>query len=300
MDQVLIIGSSAAGISAAIYCARRGIMPRVISYDAGGEMLLSGEIGNYPGVGMTDGWKLTEGFVNHARLYDIHPELGLTVTGLVVGEKGFSVQAKAGDEDRIYESRTIIIATGGHPKELGIPGEKEFRGKGISYCTVCDGPVFKGKTTVTIGGGDSANESGIMLNDIAEHAYVLTKNPDMKGDASLIARLKNSSRVTLIPNAMSKRIMGDAFVSGIEYEDTITHETKQLKTNGVFIHIGLIPNTGFVPSTMERNERGEIVVDKIMCTSVPGIFAAGDVTDTPYKQIGIAAGQGISAALSCL
>jgi alkyl hydroperoxide reductase subunit AhpF len=183
---------------------------------------------------------------------------------------------------------------------LGIPGEKEFRGKGVSYCTVCDGPVFKGKTTVTIGGGDSANESGIMLNDIAERAYVITKNPDMKGDASLIKRLRSSPRVTLITQAMTKKIIGSQFVEAVEYEDLTTHETKQIQTDGVFIHIGLIPNSAFIPQEINRNDRGEIIVDKLMQTSVKGVFAAGDVTDMPHKQIGIAVGQGIIAALSCL
>jgi len=300
MDQIIIIGSSAAGLSAAIYCARRGIMPRVITYDIGGEMLLSGEIGNYPGVGMTDGWKLTESFSKQAESYGIVPEIGVKVLSFKQSDNYFTVTADRDGQLTEYQTRTIIIATGGHPRELGVPGEKEYRGKGVSYCTVCDGPVFKSKTTVTIGGGDSASESGIMLNDIASQAYVINKNGDMKGDKSLIARLKSCPKVVVVYNAMTTKIFGDDFVRGVEYQDKITGAVSQIKTDGVFIHIGLIPNSDFCPETLTRNERKEIIVDAIMATSLPGVFAAGDVTQTPYKQIGIAVGQGITAALSCL
>jgi alkyl hydroperoxide reductase subunit AhpF len=299
MDQIIIIGSSAAGLSAAIYCARRGIMPRVVGFDAGGEMLLSGEIGNYPGAGLTDGWKLTEQFVNQARTYGIIPEIGIKVRAIGVFDNGFIVRAEQDNQSLEYQAKTVIIATGGHPRELNVPGEKEFRGKGVSYCTVCDGPVFKGKTTATIGGGDSANESGIMLSDIADRVYVITKNQDMKGDVSLIKRLKNCQRVTMIYNALTTKIIGGKFVEAVEYKDQTTGELRQIKTDGVFIHIGLIPNSDFCPPELKRNARGEIIVDKIMATSMPGVFAAGDVTDTPYKQIGVAVGQGIAAALSC-
>ena len=215
MDQIIIIGSSAAGLSAAIYCARRGIMPRVVGFDAGGEMLLSGEIGNYPGAGLTDGWKLTEQFVNQARTYGIIPEIGIKVRAIGVFDNGFIVRAEQDNQSLEYQAKTVIIATGGHPRELNVPGEKEFRGKGVSYCTVCDGPVFKGKTTATIGGGDSANESGIMLSDIADRVYVITKNQDMKGDVSLIKRLKNCQRVTMIYNALTTKIIGGKFVEAV-------------------------------------------------------------------------------------
>lgn len=302
MEQVIIIGASAAGISSALYLARRGIMPFLIAYNLGGEMALSGEVGNYPGFGNTNGWELTQKFLAHAKLYSVEPVLGLEVKKISRIGNGFLIKAWQGEGKReiSYKARTVIIASGSHPRELNVLGEREFRGKGVSYCTVCDGPLFKNKTTVTIGGGDSASESGIMMNEIASKAYVVTKNPEMKGDPSLIRRLKESPNVEIIFNALTTRIFGDEFVKGIEYKDLITGDLKTISAEGVFIHIGMVPNADFVMPELKRNQQGEIVIDKLGRTNIPGVFAAGDVTDTPYKQIGIAVGQGITAALSCV
>jgi len=154
--------------------------------------------------------------------------------------------------------------------------------------------------SVTIGGGDSANESGIMMNEIAKKVYVLTKNPDMKGDPSLIARLKSGKNVTVIPNAITTKIFGDQFVSGVEYKDALSGEMKTIEAQGVFVHIGMIPNSEFLPPEVQKNQFGEIVIDKNCETSVKGLFAAGDVTEVPFKQIGIAVGQGIIASLAAV
>ena len=214
-----------------------------------------------------------------------------------------------------------------------MPGEKELRGKGLSYCTVCDGPLFQGKEVVIIGGGDSASEAGIMMDGIASKVFVLTKNKDMQGDSSLIKRLGSLPKVELIVNAQTTKILGTAssdetlaspqpasfaevatkaesakrglakvgFVSGIEYKNLISGETKTIRAEGVFIHIGMIPNTDFVKiPELKTNELGEIVIDKSCQTNVYGLFAAGDLTDIRFKQIGIAVGQGICAALSCV
>jgi len=301
MDDVVVIGGSAAGTAAGIYLARRNIEFRVISIDFGGEVLLSGDIQNWPGIPETNGMELTEKFREHLAYYKVAPELDVAVTGIKKNPEGrFIIEAFKNGESVSYDAKAVIIATGSHPRELHVPGEKEFRGKGLSYCTVCDGPLFGKKTVVTIGGGDAASESGIMLNDIAEKAYVITKNPYMKGDPSLISRLHACLKVTLITNGMTKRILGNQFVTGVEYEDVVTKEIKTIEAQGVFVHIGMIPNSGFVPPGVERNQYGEIVVDKNCETSVKGIFAAGDVTDTRFKQIGIAVGQGITAALAAV
>lgn len=302
MTEVIIIGASAAGISAAIYLLRRGIQPLILGFTLGGEMALSGEVGNYPGFGHTSGIELTEKFLAHLKSYGAEPVLGVKVTAVEKGENGFVVSGwKDEEKNRVsYQTKSVIIASGAHPRELNVPGEKEWRGKGVSYCTVCDGPLFKGKTVAIIGGGDSANEAGIMMNEIAEKVYVLTKNPEMKGDLSLIKRLKASKNVEIIPNALTTRIFGETLVSGLEYRDLLSGETKTLAVQGVFIHIGMIPNSEFVMPELARNERGEIIIDKFCRTNLPGIFAAGDVTDVPYKQIGIAVGQGICAGLSAV
>lgn len=301
MDDAIVIGGSAAGTAAGIYLARRKMKFRLVAFDFGGEVATSGEIANYPGFKMTDGIELTEKFLEHLRSYGVEPELEVKVSAVKkISEGHFVIEGEKNGAPMKYEARAVIAATGSHPRELDAPGAKEFRGKGLSYCTICDGPLFKDKVVATIGGGDSANESGIMMNEIAKKVYVITKNPDMKGDPSLIARLKASKNVVIVPNAVTTRILGDKFVSGVEYEDAVTKERKTIASEGVFVHIGMIPNSGFLPQEAAKNAYGEIVVDKGGATSVSGIFAAGDITDTPYKQVGISVGQGIAAALSAV
>jgi len=301
MDDVIVIGGSAAATAAGIYLARRKMKFRIVAIEWGGEVATSGEIGNYPGFVKTDGIELSEKFLEHLRSYGVEPELGVRVTAVKKEADGhFVIEADKNGNPVRYEARSVIVATGSRPRELNIPGEREFRGKGLSYCSVCDGPLFKDKVVVTIGGGDSANESGIMMNEIAKKVYVLTKNPDMKGDPSLIARLKSGKNVTIIPNANTTRILGDKFVTGVEYEDALTHEKKVIKAEGVFVHIGMIPNTDFMPPEIKKNPYGEVVIDQNCMTSIPGIFAAGDLTEISFKQIGIAVGQGTIAALAAV
>lgn len=301
MDDVIVIGGSAAATAAGIYLARRKMKFRIIALEWGGEVATSGEISNYPGFVSTDGIELSKKFLEHLRSYGIEPELGVRVTAVKKGDGGdFLVAAEKDGKAITYRAKAVIVATGSRPRELNVPGEKEFRGKGVSYCTVCDGPLFKNKVVVTIGGGDSANESGIMLNEIAKKVYVLTKNPDMKGDPSLVTRLKSAKNVTIIPNANTTRIFGDQFVRGVEYEDAVTKEKKIIEAEGVFIHIGMIPNTQFLPPEVKKNPYGELTIDQNCMTSIPGLFAAGDLTEIAFKQIGIAVGQGIIAALAAV
>ncbi len=292
---IIILGTSAAGASAAIYLARRNINFKMLGFDFGGEMALSGEISNYPGFGETNGIELSQKFLAHLKQYNIKPELGSKVSSLE--KKGDVYVVKFNGSE--HQAKSVILATGSHPRELGVPGEKELRAKGLSYCTVCDGPLFQDKDVVIIGGGDSASEAGIMMNDIARQVRVLTINQEMKGDASLIKRLSSLPKVKLIANAQTTKISGNGFVSGIEYKDLISGEMKTIEAQGVFIHIGMVPNTDFVKiPELKLNELGEIIIDKSCQTNVPGLFAAGDLTDIRYKQIGIAVGQGICAALS--
>ncbi len=295
MFDVIIIGASAAGASAAIYLARRNTNFKMLGFDFGGEMALSGEVGNYPGFGMTNGIELSQKFLEHLKIYNINPELGSKISSLEKKDGVFIVKFNGSE----YRAKSVIIATGSHPRELGVPGEKELRGKGLSYCTVCDGPLFQDKDAVIIGGGDSASEAGIMMNEIARQVHVLTINPEMKGDTSLTKRLSSLAKVKLITNAQTTEILGDGFVSGVEYKDLKTGETKTIQAEGVFVHIGMIPNTDFVKiPELKFNELGEVIIEKSCQTNVPGLFAAGDLTDVRYKQIGIAVGQGICAALS--
>lgn len=314
---LIIIGGSAAATSAGIYAARRKLNFKIISKDFGGEVATSGEIGNYPGVPDTNGIELADKFKEHLKGYGVEPEIGVEVEKVEKMEDGtFCITAKKdgpsmaaervpalrsseGAKKCDYIAKAVIITTGVHPRELNVPGEKKFRNKGVSYCTVCDGPLFGGKVTATIGGGNSALESGIMLADITSKVYVINKNPQFKGDQVLIDRLLSKKNVELIYNSSTTEILGDQFVTGLKYKDQ-KGEEKELKVDGIFIHIGMVPNSKVVPAEVEKNQFGEIVVNKNCETDLPGFFAAGDVTDIPFKQIVIAAGQGCCALLQAV
>lgn len=294
---LIIIGGSAAATAAGIYAARRGLKFKIISKDFGGEVATSGEIGNWPGDGMTDGITLADKFKNHLKYYGVDVEDSIEAEKVEKKESGtFLIKTKTG---RDYSSKTVIITTGVHPRELNVPGEKEYRNKGVSYCTVCDGPLFGGKITAVIGGGNSALEAGLMMADIASRVYVINKNPEFKGDKVLIDNLKTKKNVEIIYEAKTKEIMGDKFVTGLKYDDK-DGKSRELKIEGAFVHIGQIPNSGLAPAGVEKNQFGEIMVNKNCETNVPGLYAAGDVTDVPFKQIVIAAGQGCVATLSAV
>jgi len=302
MLDLLIIGGSAASTAAGIYAARRGLNFKIITKEFGGEVATSGEIGNYPGTGMTDGIKLADQFKEHLKLYRADLEEGIEVAKITKQEDGtFTIAAKKDGADISYQAKAVIVATGVHPRELSIPGEKEFRNKGVSYCTTCDGPLFGGRVTTVVGGGNSALEAGLMLADIAQKVYVINKNAAFKGDDVLIKNLssKSKDKVEIIYEAQTMEIIGEQFVIGIKYKDKDGNE-KEVKTDGIFVHIGMIPNSGIVPDNVEKNPFGEIKVSVKCETNVPGLYAAGDVTDVPFKQIVIAAGQGTTATLSAV
>jgi thioredoxin reductase (NADPH) len=331
----IVIGASAAGMSAGIYLKRQNLNFLILAKDIGGEMALSGIIENYPGFPLTNGVELTQKFKEHLEKYEIEPVMEEVVKieqlpgfkpdklpgykpdmspGLEPDKSGnhpgnkseknpgnnnpYKSVFKIITSKNEYLSKTIIIATGSNPKKLNVPGEKEFYHKGVSYCSVCDMPLFPKKIVAIIGGGNSALESGILASKICQKAYIINKNPKFKGDKVLFEEVSKKENVEIIYNALTQEIYGDEFVKGIKYLDQNTGEIKDLKVDGVFIHIGLKPNTDFVPDEWQiKNEYGEIIVNELCQTKIPGIFAAGDVTSIPHKQIGIAVGQGIIAAL---
>ncbi|MBI2626979.1 MAG: FAD-dependent oxidoreductase [Parcubacteria group bacterium] len=316
MFDLIIIGGSAAATTAGIYATRRNLNFKIISKDFGGEVATSGEIGNWPGDGTTDGITLAQKFKDHLALYKVVPEEGIWVDKITKQNDGtFCITTKkdgsitmAGEkieEETVrgltcdYIAKTVLIATGVHPRELNVPGEKEYRNKGVSYCTTCDGPIFQGKVVATIGGGNSALESGLMLADIASKVYVINKNPEFKGDQVLIDNLKSKKNVEIIYNAQTTKIVGEQFITSLNYKDQAGAE-QELKVDGIFVHIGMIPNSNLVPAEVGKNAFGEIKVNANCETNIPGLYAAGDVTDVPFKQIVIAAGQGCIATLSAV
>ena len=318
MLDLLIIGGSAAATTAGIYGIRRGLNLKIITKDFGGEVATSGEIGNWPGDGMTDGITLADKFKKHLEYYKVDIEEGVSVEKITKQDDGtFCISAKKsggtvmaaekmpdGKSDTLkcdYIAKTVMVTTGVHPRELGIPGEKEYKNKGVSYCSTCDLPLFTGKTVTIIGGGNSALESALMGVDITKKVYVINKNATFKGDDVLIQKLTSQpkDKVEILYETGTKEIVGDKFVTGVKYTDKEGKE-HELKTDGIMVHIGMVPNSGIVPDNVEKNPFGEIKVNTRCETNVPGLYAAGDVTDVAFKQIVIAAGQGCTATLSAV
>jgi alkyl hydroperoxide reductase subunit F len=319
MFDLIIIGGSAAATAAGIYAVRRGLNFKIITKDFGGEVATSGEIANWPGVIHTDGIALAQQFREHLESYKIDIEEGVEVEKIAKMPDGtFCITAKTGagssmatekladGQSKIiagltcdYVAKAVIVTTGVHPRELGVPGEKEFRNKGVSYCTVCDGPLFNGKTTAVIGGGNSALEAGLMLADIASKVYVINKNDTFKGEQVLIDNLKSKKNVEIIYNAKTTSIAGSEFVTSLKYNNQASVE-QELKVDEIFVHVGMVPNSGIVPPEVEKTSFGEIKVNANCQTNILGLYAAGDVTDVPFKQIVIAAGQGTCALLSAV
>lgn len=303
MDDLLVIGGSAVATAAGIYAARARVNIKVVSADWGGEVATSGEIENYPGFIHTDGIALADEFLKHLKANGVEPEIGVKIEEIVRNpDDSFTAKGKKNSTEISYQAKTVLIGTGVHPRELKVPGEKEFRNKGVSYCSVCDMPLFKGKTVAVVGGGNSALESLLMATKIAGKVYSINLNPEFTGEAVYVDQVKKSPNVELVTNGKTTEIIGDKFVTGIKYADVKTNETRELTgMNGVFVHIGMIPNSDLVKSLgVKLNEYGEIEVDSNAQTNVPGLFAAGDVTNTPYKQIAVATGQGVTAALSAI
>lgn len=311
---LIIIGGSAAATSAGIYAARRGLNFKIISKDFGGEVATSGEIGNWPGINQTDGLKLAQQFRDHLEFYKVDIEEGIEVEKIIKQDDGlFCITAKRDgigmaankledtttDTQRCdYMAKAVIVTTGVHPRELNVTGEKEFRNRGVSYCTVCDGPLFKDKVTAVIGGGNSALEAGLMLADISSKVYIINKNSEFKGEKVLIDNLKSKKNAEIIYNAKTSSILGEQFVSKLRY---IKDDSEQeIAVDGIFVHIGMIPNSSIVPAEVAKNNFGEIMVNNNCETNIAGLYAAGDVTNVPFKQIVIAAGQGTIAILAAV
>lgn len=306
MYDLIIIGASAAGCSAAIYAARRELNFKIITDNLGGEVALSGVVNNWLGIIEIQGFELAQKFAEHVKSYGAKIDEGLRVEKIEQKNNYQVVTAKnARGEIKTDEAKAVIIATGIHPRLLGVPGEKEFNRKGVTYCTVCDGPLFKNKTTVTVGSGNAALESALMMAAIAKKVYLLSKYADTpenkggfpKGEEILISKIKQLPNVEIIYGAKTAEILGDKKTTGIKYLDDAGKE-QTLTADGVMIHIGMTPNSEI--ADVNKDKLGQIIIDEKCRTNVAGIYAAGDVTAIPYKQIGISAGQGIVAALAAI
>ncbi len=291
MFDLIIVGGGPAGITASVYAARKKMDLLVITRDIGGQAAWSGDIQNYTGYQFITGAELAGKFEEHMRKYGI--ELKENEQVVEIKKKNEVIQVKT--DKGTYEGKTAIVASGKRSRELGVPGEKEFKNRGLTYCATCDGPLFAGKDVAVVGGGNSALDATLQLMRIAKRIYLIDIAADLTGDPVMRDKVRESNKVDILNSTRVSAVLGEKMVSGIK----IRREDKEeiLPLEGVFVEIGLIPNSEFAKE-LEKNERGEIKVNCYNETNIPGIFAAGDVTDVPEKQIIIAAGEGAKAALS--
>ena len=293
---VLVVGGGPAGAAAAIYAARKGIRTGVVAERFGGQVMDTLAIENFISVKYTEGPKLVASLEEHVKEYEVDVMNLQRVAGVVPGENQHEVKMENGAS---LKAKTVIVATGARWREMNVPGEKEFRGKGVAYCPHCDGPLFKGKRVAVIGGGNSGVEAAIDLAGVVAHVTLLEFADDLRADAVLQAKLASLANVTVIKSAQTTDVVGDGRkVTGLAYADRNTGESHRLELEGLFVQIGLLPNTGWLKGTLALSRSGEIEIDARGQTSLPGVFAAGDATTAPYKQIVIALGEGAKAGLS--
>ena len=295
LQDVTVIGGGPAGVAAAIYSARKGLNVTMIADRIGGQVKDTVGIENLISVPKTTGTELTGNLLAHLNDYEVNIKEFLRVDKIEKG-KTKKIHLSSGE---VVETKTVIVATGAKWRELGVPGEKENVGSGVAYCPHCDGPFFKGKDVAVVGGGNSGIEAAIDLAGMVDHVTVFEFLPELKADKVLVEKAEANSKITIIKNVATKQILSEnGKVVGLEYEDRVSGEIKQQALAGVFVQIGLVPNSAFLKDVVELSKFGEVVIDHKCATSEPGIFAAGDVTTVPYKQIVIAMGEGSKASLS--
>jgi len=290
---VLVVGGGPAGSSAAIYAARKGIRTGVVAERFGGQVLDTVGIENFISVKETEGPKLAIALEQHVKAYDVDIMNLQRAQALVPGDV---IEVKLANGASL-RSKTVILATGARWREMNVPGEREFRGKGVAYCPHCDGPLFKGKRVAVIGGGNSGVEAAIDLAGIVAHVTLLEFDSKLRADAVLQKKLNSLPNVKVITSAQSTEVTGTDKVNGLLYKDRNSGETHRIDLEGIFVQIGLVPNTDWLKGAVALSPRGEIEVDSRGQTSVPGVFAAGDATTVPFKQIIIAMGEGAKASL---
>ena len=288
---LIVIGAGPAGITAGIYAARKKMNILVLSKDIGGQTAWSGDIENYTGYQFITGPELTKRLKDHIDAYKIKVNEEEEILSLAKDREIILIKTDKAQ----YEAKAVIIASGKMPKELGIKGEEEFKGKGIAYCATCDGPLFANKQVAVIGGGNSALDAAIGLEKIASKIYIINIGEALTADAIMQEAVKKSDKITVLNKSRIVEVKGEKFVKAIEIERNNVKE--EIAVEGVFVEIGLVPNSDFV-EVVDKNSLNEIIINCACETSTPGIFAAGDVTNVPEKQIIVAAGEGAKAALS--
>lgn len=294
MYDLIIIGAGPAGLSAAIYAARRAMQTLVLGKEIGGQAVYAAQVENYPGLDLISGYELMEKIKRQAE------RLGAEFQSAEAAEieeaaAGFKVKDK---DDHAFGARALLLAFGAASKKLGIPGEDKFKGNGISYCATCDAPFYKNKIAAVVGGGNAALDAALLLAKFAKKVYLIHRRDEFRAEEVRVKATKSAKNIEMILNAEVRAVKGDKKISGAVVEDVVSHATKEIEVDGIFIEIGHIIESDFVKNFVKLDENGRIIVNLKNETSVPGVFAAGDATTVPYKQIVIAAGEGAKAALS--
>ncbi len=310
MYDLIIIGGGPGGVAAGVYAARKKIKTLLITDSFGGQSSVSGEVQNWIGTKSISGYDLAKSLEEHLRAQE---DIDIVDDDLVTGIKkddsaaqhhspasgagqGFSVATRNG---KTYETKFVLLASGSRRRKLGVPGEKEFDGKGVVYCSTCDAPIFKDKVTAVVGGGNSALESVMDLFPYSSKIYLIVRSEILRGDPISQDKVKNDPKVTILWNTVVETIQGKDFVTGVHIKNTKTSEGRDLSLDGVFVEVGLLPNSDFVKDLVKLDERGHVVVDaRTQATSCPGVWAVGDVTDVLYRQNNISAGDAVKAVLN--
>jgi len=293
---VLVIGGGPAGLNAALYAKRKGLNVGIIASSVGGQVIDTSTVENYLGYKSIAGFELVDKFQDHVKDLNVPILEFATVTGVKPVEDSY-IREVVLENGSIYKTKTVIIATGSKPRKLGVPGEKQFSGKGVSYCAICDGPMFSGEDLVVSGGGNSAIEAAIDLAKIANKVTVIHRS-QLRADQILVDQINKFENVEIKLDSQIEEVVGDMFMNGIKVLDKSTNESHVLEAAGLFIEIGYLPNSDAFKDLLTLNGRNEIIVDKHGRTNIDGIYAAGDVTDAPYKQVITSAADGAVCALS--
>ncbi len=293
MYELIIVGGGPAGLAAAVYAARKLLNTLLITSDIGGQVNLTNGVENYLGYQFIEGDELISKFQQQVNQFPIDQKIGQKVSLVNKIGGGFEVVSESGDK---YQGQAVILASGKRPRKLNVEGELELTGRGVTYCSICDGPNFTGQKVAVIGGGNSAIEAALDMVKAAEHVDLVSVTP-LTGDPIMIKKLSDANNLTIYTEHQTEKILGQAAVEGIIIKDLKTGNRKQLDVIGVFVEIGLIPNSDMVKDLVALNQTGEVPVNCSCETEIPGLFAAGDVTNVPEKQIVIAAGEGAKALL---
>ncbi len=290
---MVIVGGAAAGLTAALYTSRQGMKTLVITKDIGGQAVLTPHIENYPGIETIGGLELMESIKNQAANFGTEFSYE-EVKEIAKMDNWFLLKTPI----REYEALSIILAFGKTPRDLGVAGEQKLVGKGVSYCAICDAPLFRGKAVAVVGYGDPAMDAVLMLCPLASKVYLITRGSQIVGHDELAASCTRQPNIAHLPNSTITEVYGNDKVEGIEIKDAKTNQARKIAVDALFIEMGYVPKTDFVKGLVKLNDLGEVVIDKNQATSHPGIFAAGDLTDTPFKQAITSAGDGAKAGLS--